>query len=337
MSNAQTYASYMREEAEVGQWTGKGAEMLGLTGEVGLREFATLRYGEHPKTGEALRRQVEDTIRHKPWGDVTYRARELYEITVSAPKSVSIQGIVDPEVVAAHMHAVEKIMHDLEYATQRDLVMATWQHRSSRAGDPQLHTHIAVMNVAHGEDGWGGLRARELFINQRQLTATYRAAVLGEVEAKGYKIAYPEIAGISEELRDKYSQRRHQVEEKIEEYRNEHGMQPSYRAVQAMVLNTREPKDARTAREIAAEQYDRLAPGERAQLVALATEAGERRSPYVSPHLQEKYGEKSAVVAAEKAGKKPQLVIQDGGSGEGSAEDVEWSYGRRKRGLGMGM
>jgi len=337
VSNGQNYAQYVSQEAEAGEWAGRGAERLHLAGEVSAREFAALRCGKDPKTGETLRRNMEDRVYEKPWGEKVYKAREFYEITVSAPKSVSIQGIVDPEVVNAHVHAVEKIMQDLEHVAQEELVMAAWQHGTSRAGDPQLHTHIAVLNVAHDKRGWHALHASVLFQNQRQFTAEYRAALLGEIERKGYRIKYPEIAGISDEMRAKYSQRTQQKNELIEWHEEAHGMQPGGGAIQAMVLSSRPPKDPRTARQIAAEQYDRLAPAERAELVALATESGERRSPYVAPEIQAKYGGRVVVQMVEQKGKTPHLVIRDGGSVEGSAEEEpEWSYGKRKRGPGMG-
>lgn len=43
------------------------------------------------------------------------------------------------------------------------LVAAVFDHRSSRAGDPQLHTHPLVLNKAQFEDGrWRTLDATEL-------------------------------------------------------------------------------------------------------------------------------------------------------------------------------
>lgn len=335
MSNAGGYASYMKEEAEVGQWVGEGARELGLAGEVGLREFGVLRGGVDPKTGEALRQELGDRVYQKPWGEKIHKSRELYEFTVSAPKSVSLQAIVDPKLLEAHQQGVDQVLRDLEHVTQGQLVMATWQHRVSRAGDPQLHTHIAVMNVAHDERGWHALQAHELFLNQRALTGAYRATLLGEIERQGYQIEYPEIAGIPVELRDKYSRRSEQIDERIEAYRQARGKEPTPNVVQALVLDSRPEKDPRTAREIMEEQYARLEPGERVALVALATEANHRVRPYVAHSIQAQFG--GPLECKQERQHHPHLVIHDGAPGEGSAQEPEWTYGQKHSGPRIGF
>ena len=280
------YAKYMTQEAEVGEWVGEGARELGLTGVVEEHEFDELRRGWDPKQDRVLRLNQVDRVYQKPWGEMEYKAREFYEITISAPKSVSIQAIVDPRVVEAHRKAVQRVLQDLEYVSQGKLVMAAWEHRMSRAGDPQLHTHVAVMNVMQDERNWHALRAKVLFENQRPFTAEYRASLLGEIEQRGYQIAYPEIAGIPEAMRDKYSQRSEQIAVRIEEYQEAHGVAPKPHVVQALVLNSRPEKDPRTALEIMQEQFARLAPEERVTLETLATEANHRMKPYMAPQLQ---------------------------------------------------
>src|SRR3546814_12159725 len=44
-------------------------------------------------------------------------------------------------------------------------VAAAFRHRTSRAGDPHLHTHVVVANLAHApvDDRWTALDARPLY------------------------------------------------------------------------------------------------------------------------------------------------------------------------------
>ena len=74
MSDGQGYSSkhlehsdyYAEGERVIGQWRGRGAELLGLSGEVKSKEFEFLRQACHPETGEFLRqRQSADRTSHR--------------------------------------------------------------------------------------------------------------------------------------------------------------------------------------------------------------------------------------------------------------------------------
>jgi hypothetical protein len=57
-------------------------------------------------------------------------------------------------------------------------VAAAFTHRTSRAGDPQLHTHVLVANVAKGEDGvWSAPDARRLYGHSRTAGFLYQGAL----------------------------------------------------------------------------------------------------------------------------------------------------------------
>ena len=71
MSNGKGYSSrhlehadyYAEGERVIGQWHGRGAELVGLTGEVDREAFEALRQGLDPDSGEFLRqRQSADRI-----------------------------------------------------------------------------------------------------------------------------------------------------------------------------------------------------------------------------------------------------------------------------------
>lgn len=324
VSSGSGYFKYMQQEAEIGEWLGRGAERLGLAGEVSAREFRELRFGVDPKSGEALRKNQEDRVYQKPWGEKVYKAREFYEVSISAPKSVSLQGVVDPGVVEAHNKAVTRVLKDLEEVTQGELVMAAWQHRMSRTGDPQLHTHVAVMNVQHDEKEWHGLRAYSAFVNQRPLTETYRKVLLGEIQHLGYQIEYPEIRGISEELRDKYSQRSEQIYQKMGELPET----PSYKEVQVAAHQTAQQKVYRTAREIMAEQYAHFEPGERQVLETLKEEARQRQALYVAPNITNRFQENQPV---EKQVPLKVPRLQQEANFDPAMKKYKWDYGEEKK------
>jgi conjugative relaxase-like TrwC/TraI family protein len=94
---------YAEGERVVGRWQGHGAELLGLAGEVRSEDFETLREGRDPKTGEFLR-QRQSADRTSSDGTTQSRARNLYDFTFSAPKSVSIMAMLggDPRLIQAH-------------------------------------------------------------------------------------------------------------------------------------------------------------------------------------------------------------------------------------------
>ena len=95
--------------------------MLGLRGEVTQKQFEAVREGLHPETGEFLRpRHSADRIGED--GSEQSKGRSLYDLTFSAPKSVSVQALVggDERLVAAHDDAVREALAEAEgYAATR--------------------------------------------------------------------------------------------------------------------------------------------------------------------------------------------------------------------------
>jgi conjugative relaxase-like TrwC/TraI family protein len=123
MSDGRGYSSkhlehsdyYAEGERVVGRWKGRGADLLGLDGEVKGEEFEALRQACHPKTGEFLRpRQSAD--RTSVEGTMQSRGRNLYDFTISAPKSVSVMAILggDQWLLQAHQEAVNEALQELE-------------------------------------------------------------------------------------------------------------------------------------------------------------------------------------------------------------------------------
>jgi hypothetical protein len=130
------------------------------------REFFLAAHGREPMDARELAGQVAKDSRP---GAQTVAG---YDLTFSPVKSVSsLWAVADPAVAAviqrAHQAAVQDALAFIEkhalftrtgpqgirQVNVRGLVAAAFTHRDSRAGDPDLHTHVAVANEVQTLDG----------------------------------------------------------------------------------------------------------------------------------------------------------------------------------------
>lgn len=208
-----------------GRWFGQGAHDLGYAGDVRSDDFSRLLEGRGRDDA-----QITEAERG------TGKRRAGWDFTVSADKSVSIAALVngDDRLVAAHEDAVLRSLEELERHVQtrqrhgKDdslrerqttgrMVAATFRHESSRALDPQLHTHVVVANLTRRADGqWRALEPRELFRAQKLATAVYRSEMARSLDRLGYSVEVRRdgsvgIAGFSRQDLDVFSQRRAEV------------------------------------------------------------------------------------------------------------------------------
>jgi conjugative relaxase-like TrwC/TraI family protein len=168
-----------------GVWSGAWSAELGIEGMVEADQLRALVDGCHPVTGGPLLLGLRE------------RSVKAFDLTFSAPKSVSLLWALGSEPVAhtvmtAHREAVEAALGFLEEraATARMQVdgvrrhvsthgwaVAGFVHRTSRDGDPQLHTHCLVPNVVRRDpDGrCVALAARPLFVWARAAGSVYQA------------------------------------------------------------------------------------------------------------------------------------------------------------------
>ncbi|HEX8101501.1 MAG TPA: MobF family relaxase [Solirubrobacteraceae bacterium] len=237
-----------------GEWLGDGAAALRLAGGVDGDALREVLAGMGPD-GEPLR---------KSRAPVRVAG---FDLTFSAPKSVSVVfGLGEPAVQAqvryAHDRAVREAIGYVERtaaAVRRGaggarvepadgLVAAAFRHRTSRAGDPQLHTHVLVANLGRGPDGrWSALDGRRLYAQARAASFVYQAVLRGElsrrlgVEWLTVRDGIAEIAGVPKPVLRAFSRRRAEIEAMLAERGTS-----SARAAEAAALATRRPKDTRT-------------------------------------------------------------------------------------------
>ncbi len=234
---------YAEGQTVPGQWIGKGAADLGLSGVTTTDEFVRLCDNLHPQTGERLTLQQKTTRIEKGLDGEERQAanrRVFYDFTFSPPKSVSIAALVgnDARIVEAHEQAVTLAMHQLQiFAATRvrknnectdrptgNLVAAMFRHDTSRALDPHLHTHCIVFNATFDavENQWKALQNHEMFAAQKFVENVYYHELTRELVKCGYQIENRprgdfEIKGVTPELIDKFSKRHREIDRKTKE------------------------------------------------------------------------------------------------------------------------
>lgn len=308
---------YDQNRSVTGLWHGRGAELLGLNGEVTPESFEAMREGLHPETGEFLRpRHSADRLGSA--GTAESKARSFYDLTFSAPKSVSVLALIggDERLLDAHQAAVKEALEETErHAAARvrlgganhdratgNLVVAAYTHDSSRQLDPQIHTHAVAANLTHdGTEGrWKALQATGIYERRAYLTEVYRNALAREVKALGYDIEHQrnekgidtgfEIKGVQRELLERYSQRSQQRDASIRQFATEHGRSPTDNEVAVLVRDSRPDKLQEISKaEVHSQRLQRIAGIELEQLTTLKSQANERslEPPSIKSHAEE--------------------------------------------------
>jgi conjugative relaxase-like TrwC/TraI family protein len=259
--------SYYSHDEDTSQWYGKGAEALGLEGAVKKDDFEKVLNGVSPE-GDVLSKNTGDEDR-----------RAYFDITLSAPKSVSLMSYIDYRIEEAHNRAVEKtikeiednyshtrMMKDGEFKTVKsdNLCMSRFNHFESRELDPQLHSHVVVMNLTKGEDGiWRSIETGDLYKNQLYLGQLYRNEMAKELKGLGYDIEVTdrnkglyELKGVNKEIVDEFSTRRKQIEESREKYENYNVSEA--KKMEYACLDSRRPKADAKIEEIRQDVEKRL-------------------------------------------------------------------------------
>ena len=212
-----------------GEWAGRGSAALGLRGAVGAPHLADVLSGRDPDGGGALR-QARGS-----------RAVCGFDLVFAAPKAVSLLHLLAPRELgeaagAAHVAAVADAVHYLEGAglgVRRSrggqvhqlgttgAVAAGFVHRTSRALDPHLHSHVVTSNVAQGLDGrWSSLDSRRMFRHRRATQAVYDASLrhhltgsAGVAWQRGAPSGPWEVVGVDPVLCRLFSQRAASIDE----------------------------------------------------------------------------------------------------------------------------
>jgi conjugative relaxase-like TrwC/TraI family protein len=244
---------YTGDGEDPGEWIGDAAKKLGLDGEVEAAQLEAMLTGRNPVGGEPLL-----GMRGVPAnGSVPG-----FDLTFSAPKSVSLLwGLGGPvaalEVTTAHRQAVKAALGYMqreacwtrrgaggsEFLKGEGYLAAAYRHRSSRNGDPQLHTHVLVANATRADGRWTRLYHPAIYDHATTASYIYEAHLRHEltrrlgVEWQPTRKGIAEIAGFADEHLRAFSTRRAEILEAA-------GPDASARSMQVATLATRKPKEA---------------------------------------------------------------------------------------------
>lgn len=233
------YASdnyYSRDENQVQSvWQGHGAEVLGLSGMVEPEAFKQVLSGE---VGEQRLGRVTGT---GPDGELQREHRPGYDVTLSAPKSVSILAEVGgcTDVRAAHEAATSKVLEYIErnligsrvtengetrFVQTDNLIAGRFHHTTSRDLDPQTHTHLVIANATQTPDGvWRSLSNEQIYKSQALLGVIYDSELAANLRDRGYRLEATdngkwEVAGINREQIEHFSQRSRAIDARLEKF-----------------------------------------------------------------------------------------------------------------------
>ncbi len=294
---------YLDGTTPEGVWLGSGVAALGLAeGDTVTTFQARAVFDElrNPTTGEMLGRAKRKTTTapegaKTPAGEAAKKTRESvagFDLTFSVPKSVStLWALADPvtqgKIYAAHIEAMKQSIGWLEskviqtrqghggvaHVDVEGIIASGFDHWESRAGDPQLHTHVVVSNRVKrvGDGQWATLDSYTLHRNVVAVSATYNALLFDElartIGADAELVVEPaqskfdeervhvELVGVDEDLVRLFSTRVAAIDAEkdrlIEESIATSGRYPSRKQIarfrQQATLSTRTAKDVDAA------------------------------------------------------------------------------------------
>jgi conjugative relaxase-like TrwC/TraI family protein len=259
-----------------GIWAGRGAAELELVGVVDDGDLGTLLRGLNPATEKPLRKPVrERTIAVRTldlgtgrWVEEwkAHRPVSGYDLVFSCPKSVSLlHALTDDERVRreiseAHEASWQASLAYLEREAcvvrrgkggrrrehGQGFVAATFRHRTSRAQEPHLHTHVVVANMTRADDGtWLALDGQAILQTHRLAAGyLYEAQLRHELTSRlGLTWTEPdkgmaELERVPEEAIRAFSSRRQSLVEHMEAMGTE-----GFAAARVAALATREQKE----------------------------------------------------------------------------------------------
>ena len=240
------------------------------------REFFVAEHGREPVNARELTGQIAKDSRPRT------QTVAGYDLTFSPVKSVStLWAVADPAVAAVIEHAHQAAVRDalafieeqalftrtgpqgVRQVNVQGLVATAFTHRDSRAGDPDLHTHVAVANKVQTFDGrWLSIDGRVLFKANVAASETYNTALEQHLsDTLGVRFAerpgtdpgkrpIREIVGVDRRLNQRWSTRRAHINTRRGElaiqFQEDHGRPPTpveaLHLAQQATLETRDAK-----------------------------------------------------------------------------------------------
>lgn len=227
-----------------GEWLGAASTALGLEHAVSAAELRAVLAGLAPGTGLTPNGDQIRTFKNRVPG---------FDLTFSAPKSVSVlYALADPLVRAQVTEATDTAVNEAlgwlereacfvrrgsnkrtaktpqfeKWGTRRlpgnGFIAAQFRHRTSRHGDPQLHSHVLIANMTQGPDGkWSALDGQALYRSKIAAGTVYQSVLRNElasrlgVEWGAQRNGLADIVGVPKKLTRIFSKRRIEIETEL--------------------------------------------------------------------------------------------------------------------------
>jgi conjugative relaxase-like TrwC/TraI family protein len=289
-ASAEYYTGYLTKAdgERPGVWMGSQAPGLGLSDEVTTEELEALLSGHDPSTGKQLGRALVD--RFDKHGN-TIKSVAGYDATLSAPKSLSVLwGLTgDDGWAECHDVAVNKVVEMIEkygsttrirsngtrlHPETQGLTVGVFRQSTSRADDPQLHTHVVISAKVQTVDGrWYALDGLTLKKYQQAFGYLYQSVLRAELTHR-YGVVFDdivngqaEIAGVPKALLEQFSKRAHEIgfemNDKLADFHTREGRDPSAFEYAAMereaAVDTRSKKTGATVSDLRTRWHDEAA------------------------------------------------------------------------------
>lgn len=221
------------------QWFGKGAEILALTGAINHETHSKIYAGQLPN-GVLIGKQMPDgSIKGRPGYDLTFSINKDLSLIICASNDKNLSDYFLKAHISAAKTALTEIEEGIEaritvdgftgFEKTKNMISSLCTHFSSRAGDPDVHTHALIANATkRSDDKWRALSTdmsrKNGFFEMIRDNATYFGALYQNEMAlaaknKGFQIepihknGMFKISGFPDDLRDHFSKRRKQIEE----------------------------------------------------------------------------------------------------------------------------
>ncbi len=223
---ARDHEEYLSGQGESpGEWLGGSATALGMRGICSAEDFQRVFAWRHPQTGQQLGRTPRSDA--MPAWDLVLRPVKdvsvLYALgddrTRRAARDAHQVGVQAAVAYLDGQVGTRRGRDGAEHVGGEGLLAVGFTHRTSRAGDPLLHTHLVIVNRTLGPDGqWRTLDSRDLLAHRQAADAIYRAAYQTELtRTLGIRWAEPDrwgnraIVGMPEDLVRAFSKRHEQI------------------------------------------------------------------------------------------------------------------------------
>lgn len=261
---------YLKGSEPPGEWIGEESERLGLKGIVERETLRSAMSGVVPNgSGKVIHKGGHSATRAPGW-DMTFSANKYVSVLYARHANDEVGDAIrrcHQEAVKGAMKFAENFTYDAvrrvsyervngerKKITKREkpkgLIYSSFEHKTARQAneksspDPQLHSHVLVLNQAERQDGsWGALELKTLYRHHKAVGAAYRSELahllkreLGvEIERDGEDF---KLKNVPDDLKQQFSKRR----EQIRSFQRKEGSTGDYERAQYAALKTRHKK-----------------------------------------------------------------------------------------------